>query len=163
MDKSRWKKMEDLYESALQLPETERARFLDANCAEDASMRDELDSLLSSSGESDGFLSEGGFELGIQLLGSPGRVFQSGQDFGRFKIIDLLGRGGMGEVYLAEDSRLGRSVALKILPNAIADDEGVRRLLQEARTASALNHPNILTIYDVGEIEGRIFISLEFI
>jgi serine/threonine protein kinase len=89
---------------------------------------------------------------------------QAGDDVGRYEIISPLGRGGMGEVYLARDKMLGRRVALKFMPSAVTTDEHhLRRFEQEARAASALNHPNILTIYEIGEVENRRFIAAEFI
>lgn len=86
------------------------------------------------------------------------------RQIGPYQILDLLGRGGMGEVYLAEDTRLGRKIALKLLPSELTNDElRVLRFQQEARTASALNHPNILTIFDIGEVESAHFIATEFV
>ena len=87
-----------------------------------------------------------------------------GQQIGGYKVLSLLGTGGMGEVYLAEDRRLGRKVALKLLPAQFTQDqERLRRFEREARAASALNHPNILTIYEVGKADGTTFIATEFI
>jgi serine/threonine protein kinase len=105
------------------------------------------------------------------LLTRPRRIFvkeqselQPGQTFASYKIISLIGRGGMGEVYLAQDVRLGRKVALKVLPGAFTQDpERLRRFEQEARATSALNHPNILTIFEIGEADGRHYIATEFI
>src|SRR5437868_14785545 len=92
------------------------------------------------------------------------KQFEPGMMVGSYKILSLLGKGGMGEVLLAEDTRLDRKVALKILPaNLTHDPERLRRFTQEARAASALNHPNILTIYEVGETEGAPYIATEFI
>jgi serine/threonine protein kinase len=88
----------------------------------------------------------------------------SSRQIGPYRIISLLGKGGMGEVYLAEDPRLGRKIAVKLLGAAFTRDEDrLRRFEQEARAASALNHPNILTIYDIGEAEGTLFIATEYI
>src|SRR5256885_9635228 len=87
-----------------------------------------------------------------------------GQKLGHYLVLELLGAGGMGEVYLAEDARLGRKVALKMLPAYLTtEDERVRRFQQEARAASALNHPNIITIYEIGQIDSYYFMATEFI
>ena len=89
---------------------------------------------------------------------------ESGQVLSHYRVTSRLGAGGMGEVYLAEDLRLGRKLALKIVSSHLAqDDDRLRRFQWEARSVSALNHPNVITIYDIGEAEGRHFIATEFI
>jgi serine/threonine protein kinase len=89
---------------------------------------------------------------------------ESGATLNQYRILGLIGRGGMGEVYAADDTRLGRKVAIKILPVTLADDaERLQRFTQEARAVSALNHPSILTIYDVDEVGGHTFLVTEFI
>ena len=99
----------------------------------------------------------------MRMLGSENQL-QAGESVGRYEIISALGRGGMGEVYLARDKMLGRRVALKFMPESVTTDEHhLRRFEQEARAASALNHPNIVTIYEVGQVEHRRFIAAEFI
>src|SRR5258705_13722383 len=86
------------------------------------------------------------------------------ESVGPFKIVSRLGSGGMGEVYLAQDSRLGRKVALKVLPEYLSgDDDRVARFKQEAKAASALNHPNVATIYEIGEAEGIVYIAMEYV
>jgi serine/threonine protein kinase len=91
--------------------------------------------------------------------------FPARKRIGRYEICSQLGAGGMGEVYLANDTKLDRKVALKVLPSEIGDDTGdrVRRFVQEAKAASALNHPNILTIYEIDEVDSEQFIATEFI
>jgi len=91
-------------------------------------------------------------------------MFDSGKTFGRYKVRSVIGTGGMGEVYLAEDIELERLVALKVLLAEVAQDsERIRRFVQEAKAASALNHPNILTVYEIGQFEGSRFIATEHI
>src|SRR6476620_4088636 len=99
-----------------------------------------------------------------RLLMDQETMIGPGQNLGSYRLLSVLGRGGMGEVYLAEDARLGRKVALKFLPSSFTnDDDRLRRFEREARAASALNHPNILTIYEVGSIDGRQFIAAEYV
>src|SRR6267154_2487000 len=87
-----------------------------------------------------------------------------GQQLGHYEVLALLGEGGMGAVYAARDTKLGRKVALKLLPSDFTDDpDRLRRFEQEARAAFALNHPNILTIYEIGETDGTYYISTEFV
>src|SRR5688500_3364289 len=91
-------------------------------------------------------------------------MLTNGQYIGRYQILSAIGAGGMGEVYLAEDTRLDRKVALKILPKQFAEDKDrMNRFVREAKSASALNHPNIITIYEIGEADGTHFIATEFI
>ncbi|HEX8921978.1 MAG TPA: bifunctional serine/threonine-protein kinase/formylglycine-generating enzyme family protein, partial [Pyrinomonadaceae bacterium] len=103
-------------------------------------------------------------EAAAPLMSDIGGKLAAGQTIGYYRVIEQIGEGGMGEVYLAQDARLGRKVALKLLPSYFTKDEGrLRRFRQEACTASALNHPNIITVYEIGETEGRHFIAVELI
>jgi serine/threonine protein kinase len=154
----RWNKVESIFHEALSLHGEQRARFLDEACQGDESIRSEVDSLLASHHESDEFLEEGALPQSAQISGP---TFNNGVLLGHYEIIQLLGAGGMGEVYLARDQRLGRKVALKILPAGFAGS--IERLRREAQAASALNHPNILTIYDFGQQSELHYIVSEFV
>src|SRR5215469_12807290 len=163
MERERWQRIVDLAEAAAELPGQERAAFLTDACAGDAALRAEVESLLESAERSEGFIETSGFRIAAELIAgdTAGMV---GQDVGPYKIVDLLGAGGMGDVYLAEDTRLRRKVALKFLPDSFASDRTrVRRFEREARAASALNHPNILTVYEIAESAGTQFIATEFV
>lgn len=164
MDETRWQKIESLYFATLEKIPAERELFLSEQCSDDRQLYDEVMSLLLSGVKNDDFLAEPDYELGLKLLSQPVPVLNGGQILGNYEIINLLGCGGMGEVYLAKDQRLDRLVALKVLPTDVASDtERVRRFVQEARAASSLNHPNILTIHEVGEADGISFIVSEYV
>ena len=160
-----WKRLEDLFYRALEVDPGKRAPFLDEACGDDLDLRREVQSLLDAVPGSADFLSQPVENAARDLYKqAKAPALQPGRMFERYKIVDLAGAGGMGQVYLAEDSRLGRHVALKILPPEwIGDDRSLLRFEQEARAASALNHPNIVTIYEVGEFEATHFIAAEFI
>lgn len=147
----------------MQLAPDERDAFLETACGPDAELRREVELMLASSEAAGSFMERpavGEVATAIERNGKLG----VGQTFSHYTIIDLIGKGGMGEVYLAEDTRLDRKVALKILPTAFAlDEERMRRFLREAKAASALNHPNILTIYENGEADGINYIASEFV
>ena len=160
----RWQQIESLYHAALERDAGERDHFLDLACAGDAALRREVDSLLSSHDQAGDFLDSPAIEIAAKSMASEQSESVIGTTIGHYKITAPLGSGGMGEVYLARDKRLGRHVALKLLPAYFTgEDDRVRRFEQEARAASALNHPNILTIYDIGEIEGIHFIATEYV
>ena len=158
MNKERWQQIEPIYFAALELGAAERRAYLEAACAGDADLRREVEALLRSEEEAGGFLEKPALaepefaslqgEEKTQLLPVP----QPKQRIGQYKLLSPLGKGGMGEVHLALDTRLQRKAALKLLPAQFTHDaERVRRFAQEARAASALNHPNILTIYEIGQ------------
>ena len=149
-----WKKIEELYHAALARPAEERAAFLAQACPDDPQVRREVQSLLDQKTAS---FSETAPMSAVEALSAGSRL-------GNFEIVGLLGRGGMGEVYRARDSRLKREVAIKTLPPLFAAGRGrIARFEREARAASALNHPNIVTVYDVGHENGVSFIVSELV
>ena len=152
--------MKELFEAASELGPAERAAFLARACAGDEAIRREVESLLAAHEGDSVFMNK---PVG-DLLGGDEPMLTAGQNFGPYEEISLLGAGGMGQVYLAVDTRLGRKVALKLLPSAYTGDaDRVRRFGQEARAASALNHPNIITIYEIGQSDARHFIAAEYV
>jgi eukaryotic-like serine/threonine-protein kinase len=159
-----WRRITELYHAAIARPPEERASFLDQACNGDEELRKQVERLVRSHERSGDFIDAPAFETAPELLlGKPDRLLP-GQLIGRYRIESLLGAGGMGEVYLAHDEQLGRKVALKLLPDRFtADETQLNRFKREARTASALNHPNILTVHEIGADGNRHFITTEFI
>ena len=154
MQAERWKQIEDLYQAALARPAAQRNAFLEQACPADDSLRGEVQSLLAQ--QADSFLASGP----VSVLKSLG----PGAKLGDFEIVELIGRGGMGEVYRARDTRLKRDVAIKVLPAGLArDPDRIARFEREARAAGALNHPNIVAVYDVGREEGTYWIATELV
>jgi Tol biopolymer transport system component/predicted Ser/Thr protein kinase len=163
MDSERWKQVEAIYHSALEIDADARADFLAVACAGDEALRREVLSLISSAGRADSFMEEPLTSLGLMLMNSRHESL-AGQTVARYLLIELLGRGGMGEVYLAHDPNLNRRVALKLLPDAITEERArVRRFEQEARAASAISHPNVAHIYEIGEAQGQHYITMEYV
>jgi serine/threonine protein kinase len=164
MTPERWQQVEEVLQAALDRAPRERAAFLREVCAGDAELQTEASSLISAYDAAADFIEEPAIAQDAHVLLSHQSQTNVGREIGPYKIIDRLGGGGMGEVYLAQDARLDRLVALKVLPAYfVSDDTRLRRFQREARAASALNHPNILTIHEVGELEGVHFIATEFI
>src|SRR2546423_8242404 len=164
MNAERWQQINDLFQSATELPPKERAAFLNEACHGDKSLRREVESLLASYDRAENFIESPAFEVAPELLTNDRAGALVGELIGHYRIEALLGVGGMGEVYLARDERLGRKVALKLLPERLMVDETqLSRFKTEARSASALNHPNILTVYEIGAEGNRQFIATEFI
>jgi serine/threonine protein kinase len=161
----RWHKVKEVFEAALDYAPGERSVFLGQACADDDLLRGEVNSLLSSYEQETGFMETPAGALAAQSLAKEESAALIGQQIGHYQIIREIGRGGMGVVYLAEDINLSRRpVALKLLPTHLTTDpERLRRFEREARAASALNHPNILTIHEIGQIDGLQFIATEFI
>src|SRR2546423_5002420 len=163
MKPERWQQIKPILQSALKHAPGERSDFLAAACDCDESLRNQVESFIISHEQAGGFIEEPAFELMAESLTNKQAELVD-QTIGHYRVLEQLGAGGMGEVYLAEDARLGRKVALKMLPaDLTAADERVRRFQQEARAASALNHPNIIAIYEIGEMDSRHFMSTEFI
>ncbi len=164
MNPTQWQQAEELYNAALDVAETERAAFFARACA-DGAVRREVESLLAARNEAGGFLSQPVIERSL-LSGAQRAALNArlGSTIGQYQLLSVLGVGGMGEVFLAADTRLHRQVALKLLPPHFSREPGrVRRFEQEARATTALNHPNIVTLYDTGQHEGSYFIVNEFV
>ncbi|HLM55277.1 MAG TPA: protein kinase, partial [Pyrinomonadaceae bacterium] len=161
MSPERSEQIKRIVRSALGRPAAERSAFLDGACAEDEELRAAVESALASRGEgTDGEARP----ASVSAETTRAEVVPGRTSLGPYRVLEKLGAGGMGTVYLALDTRLGRRVALKLLPVHMAsDEESVRRFEQEARAASALNHPNILTVHDIGELDGRRFIATEYV
>ena len=165
MTPERYGKIGELFNDALELKASERAAFLERECAGDSELRREVESLLRSHEAGGGIIDEPALEVAAGLLAGGESEEVVGQTLaGRYRVLSLLGEGGMGRVYLAEDARLGRRVALKLLPEHLTHDaEQSRRFRREARAASALNHPNIITVHDIEEVEGKHLIASEHV
>jgi serine/threonine protein kinase/TolA-binding protein len=164
MNAERWQQIDELLQSALARSPEERSAFLARACAEDELLRSEVESLIASHEDASNFLETPMSQIAAELLVNGQGGLAVGQQIGPYKIMGPLGAGGMGEVYLAEDPRLGRKIALKLLPDYFTRDANrLRRFEQEARAASSLNHPNIVTIYEIGKADGHHFIASEFI
>jgi serine/threonine protein kinase/Tol biopolymer transport system component len=159
-----WQRVKNLFHAAVDLPRAEREVFLSDACGADNDLRSEVESLIASHEKDGSFIDSPAYEAAAQLIVNEKEQLRPGQSIGSFEIISFISRGGMGEVYLAQDRRLSRKVALKILPVTFTKDiDRLGRFEQEARAASALNHPNIITIYEILKANSTHVIATEFV
>jgi serine/threonine protein kinase/Tfp pilus assembly protein PilF len=158
-----WENLKEIFHSAVMLPTNERAAYLDEACNGDLSLRRRVEELLRSHEETRNFVDTPAYQAAAEML-TEGLELKAGSTVAHYRVLSLLGEGGMGRVYLAEDTKLHRKVSLKFLSADVTKDhERLRRFEQEARAASALNQPNIITIHEIGEEDGHQFIAIEFI
>jgi Tol biopolymer transport system component len=164
MNSDRWQQVKEIFQAAMDRAPAERAVFVSDACAGDQVLQREVESLMSSDGRSGTFLDSPAYEAAAEMIVKDKSGLKKGKTIGPFEIRAFISRGGMGEVYLAHDSRLNRKVALKVLPQSFTKDtERLRRFEQEARAASALNHPNIITIYEIVKTGGTHVIATELV
>ncbi len=164
MKTERWQQVDTLFQSTSERAPEERAAFLEEACRGDEALRRQVESLIRSYEREPDFIEAPAFAVAPELLTNEKPDALLEELIGRYRVESLIGLGGMGEVYLARDEALGRKVALKLLPkHLMAEESQLNRFKLEARAASALNHPNILTVYEIGEEGGRHFIVTEFI
>ncbi|MBZ5554186.1 MAG: protein kinase [Acidobacteriia bacterium] len=164
MDTARWKQIDEVFEAALEREPHERPTFLNQACAGDEELRTQVESLLASEEQGRSFIETPAVELAAHSLSNQQTRSMTGRMVGPYKILQPLASGGMGHIYLAKNTKLDRLVALKVFPAYLAQDQDrMSRFEQEARAISALNHPAILTIYEVGHSESLHFIATEFI
>ena len=168
MNPDRWQQISRIFKSAISLDAAARAAYVKEKCGTDSDLQEEVQRLIESHNQAE----DRDFMAGLAVEdlaehfsdGKESFALQKGQQFGAYSILDHLGTGGMGEVYLARDSRLARTVALKILSSDIAGDQRrMQRFRQEAKMASSLNQPNILTIYEFGQVDNLTFLAAEYV
>ena len=163
MKPDRWKEIEKLYQVCISLPQNERARFL-AGASADEEIRREVESLLAQHENPPSFLERRGLDVAADMITQSQLRTLPGRTLGPYEVRTLIGAGGMGDVYLAEDSRLGRKVALKVLSSALLNDSQFRaRFLREARSVSRLSHPHICVLHDIGNQDGIDFLVMEYV
>jgi serine/threonine protein kinase/Tol biopolymer transport system component len=168
MDRELWKQVDALLEEALEQPPEQRKAFVIAASKDNAELRDEVLSLLEAQSQASDFMERSAINVAVQTLAHDADITTIaslvGQEIESYRIEKLIGAGGMGEVYLARDTKLDRMVALKILPwHMVTDADRLGRFQREARALSSLNHPHLVTIYEVGQVNGVHFIAMEYV
>lgn len=160
MNKEEYQQIKRIFQTAIDLPPEKRSAYLNNTCRDNQEVRQQVENLLSS--YADDFLEQTAVsEFANNIIAEQ---LNEGQEIDHYKIVNCIGKGGMGEVYLAQDNNLNRRVALKLLPRYFAEDkERMSRFQRESKFFSALNHPNIVTLFEVGNFEGSLFIVTEFI
>ena len=164
MDPDRWRQVDLLLEEVLELPQEQRSSFLDRACAANAGLRGDVEALLQAHKNSDRFLNESAIEMRARQIATDQSPSLIGRMLGHFQLLELIGVGGMGEVYRAKDLRLGREVAIKVLPDHLARNaDALHRFEQEAQAVATLSHPNILAIHEFGVEEDLRFAVMELL
>jgi eukaryotic-like serine/threonine-protein kinase len=164
MNNQRWQRVDEIFQTAIELPPELRVAFLEEACSDDPMLRAKVEAMIKADDGGWDLIEKPALEVAAPLLADETPQMARGERIGRYEVDSLIGRGGMGEVYLAKDESLNRRVALKLLPPDYTKyKDRVKRFQQEAQAASALNHPNILTIYEIGQVERQQFIATEFV
>ncbi len=164
MDSTKFQEIEKIYQAALGIPPEMRPDYLTEVCGNDDELRKEVESLLSFDTPSDQLIKKTPEVLAAEMFSEMKQTDFNGKEIDQYKIISQIGKGGMGTVYLAKDKSLGRKIAIKFLDKKLSrDQDRLQRFFLEARTASALNQPNIITIYEIGKTDDHHFIATEFI
>ena len=167
IDKERWTTVESIYHAALEHELDERAAFVANACAGDEELESEVASLLRFDEQAEGFMPRSALDVAAKELAANGMTSQDespSEDIGPYHLLQLIGEGGTGKVYLAIDTRLGRKVAIKLLSSDFTEDKDrVSRFKLEARATSSLSHPNIVTIFEIGETQDRNYIVSEYV
>ncbi len=160
----RWERIEQLFNEAVSVPLNKRVSFVEQVCGADSDLCFEVTSLLEADNQSDNILEQSVFPLVAQILDEDFSGLLEKSDFASYKLKRLLGKGGMGAVFLAEDTRLERFVALKILPSTFDNNsEMAIRFQQEAKAVSAISHQNVAHIYEFGKQDGMCFFAMEYV
>jgi len=162
MTPERWQQVKQIFQSAIERPPDERDAFLARACQDNHALRSEVESLISSHDQAGDSIEAIAVEAATEMLANDRAIV--GKQIGHYQVLGCIGRGGMGEVFLAQDTSLGRKIALKLLRSDFTrNEERLRRFRQEARAASALNHPNILTIHEIGQEGSLHFMATEYV